>query len=67
MWEGALPVRHSRTHPIDFSPTMATSDPRAPQKGLPIVLTKRSIWSVPGSEKQLIAGTRSLPTLGAAT
>ena len=27
--EGALPVRHSPRHPIDFFPTGATSDPRA--------------------------------------
>ena len=29
--EGALPVRRSLMHPIDFSPTQATSDPRAPR------------------------------------
>jgi hypothetical protein len=30
--EGALPVRHSLRHPINFSPNGATSDPRAPRR-----------------------------------
>ena len=29
--EGALPVRHSLMHPIGFSSSGATSDPRAPR------------------------------------